>query len=93
MKLTITNNTVQLDEVTLTGKLWSKGAYKRIYVTSHIPKTNTTKARDVELGYYILNSMRDGYEIDENIDYDWYFMDKEIMQKNMPAIIEALKNW
>lgn len=93
MKLTITNNTVLLGDVTLTGKLWSKGAFKRIYVTAHIPHSNTTKAKDVDIGYYILNSERDDYEIDENIDYDWYFMDEEIMKKNMPAIIEALKNW
>lgn len=93
MKLTITNKTVLLDDVTLTGKLWSKGAFKRIYVTAHISETNTTKAKDVDLGYYILNTMKDDYAIDENIDYDWYFMDEEIMKKNMPAIIEALKNW
>jgi len=93
MKLTITNNTVLLDDVTLTGKLWSKGAFKNIYVTAHIPATITTKARDVDIGYYILNTMKDDYEIDENIDYGWYFMDEETMKKNIPAIIEALKNW
>lgn len=87
------NKTVLLDDVTLTGKLWSKGAFKRIYVTAHIPACVGSKAREVDLGHYILNSMRDDYEIDENIDYDWYFMDKEIMKKNMPTIIEALKNW
>ena len=95
MNLTITNNTVWINGVKLTGKLWSKGAFKRVYVTAHIPETNTTEARIIDLGYYILNSMRDGgdYAIDENINYGWYFMDEEIMKKNMPAIIEALKNW
>ena len=93
MNLTITNNTVLLDDVKLTGKLWSKGAFKRIYVTAHIPETNSSESKDVDVGYYILNTMKDDYAIDENIDYDWYFMDEEIMKKNMPAIIEALKNW
>jgi len=93
MKLTILNNKVLLDDVILTGKVWSKGAFKRIYVTAHIPETITTKARDVDLGYYILNSLRDEYEIDEQIDYDWDFMDEALMKDNMPAIIEALKNW
>ena len=93
MKLTINNKTVQLDDVILTGKLWSKGAFKRVYVTAHISKTITTKAREEDLGYYILNSARDDYQIDENIDYDWYFMDEKILKKNMPAIIEAVKNW
>ena len=93
MNLTILNNTVLLDDVKLTGKLWSKGAFKHIYVTAHIPETITTEARVVDMGYYILNSERDDYEIDENINYDWYFMDEETMKKNMPAIIEALKNW
>ena len=81
-----------LDGITLTGKLWSKGAFKRIYVTAHIPETTASKASEEDLGYYILDTMRDDYEIDENIDYSWYFMDEEIMKKNMPAIIEALKN-
>ena len=93
MNLTITDKTVLLDDVTLTGKLWSKGAFKRIYVTAHIPETNTTKAKDVDIGYYILNTMKDDYTIDENIDYDWYFMNEKIMKENMPAIIEVLKNW
>ena len=82
-----------LDGVKLTGKLWNKGVFKRVYVTAHIPQTDTTEAKDVDIGYYILNTMRDDYTIDENIDYDWYFMGEEIMKKNMPAIIEALKNW
>lgn len=92
-KLIINNKTVQLDDVVLTGKLWSKGAFKRIYVTAHIPETTTSKAQNIDLGYYILNTARNDYAIDENIDYDWHFMDEEIMKKNMPAIIEALKNW
>lgn len=93
MKLIINTNTVQLDDVKLTGKLWSKGTFKHIYVTAHIPETTTSKAQKIDLGYYILNSARDDYEIDENIDYSWYFMDEKILKKNMPAIIEALKNW
>ena len=92
MNLTITNNTVWINGVKLTGKLWSKGAFKRVYVTAHIPETPQTEARVIDLGHYILNSERDDYVIDENIDYSWYFMDEEIMKKNMPAIIEALKN-
>ena len=93
MKLIINPNTVQLDDVNLTGKLWSKGSFKRVYVRAIIPQTTTSKAREVNLGYYNLNSPSDDYEIDENIDYDWYFMDEKILKKNMPAIIEALKNW